>query len=59
MTDNSDCLGPSTQKPMPMDEDGHYHRGCAYKGDAPWYAPPAKDSDPTVFHSTPTNNAAL
>jgi hypothetical protein len=43
---------------MPMDEDGLQHQGYVYKGEAPWSGLPTKDSDPTVFHSTPTDNAA-
>jgi hypothetical protein len=51
-------FGLSTEKPMVMDEDGYQRRGYAYKGEAPWSAPPAKDSDATVFHSKSIDNAA-
>jgi hypothetical protein len=54
--DNSDSLGSSTEKKMPMDKDGHQRRGYAYKGESPWSAPPVKNSDPTVLHSTTTDN---
>jgi hypothetical protein len=57
-TDNSDSFSPSTEEPLPMDEDGLQRRGYAYKGEAPWLAPPVKDAGPTVFRSTPTNNVA-
>jgi hypothetical protein len=55
--DNSDSLGSLTEKPIPMDEYGHQRSGYAYKGEAPWYVPPVKDSDATVFHSIPIDNA--
>jgi hypothetical protein len=50
--------GTSTEWPLRMDEDGPPHQGYAYKGKAPWSAPPVKDSDPAVFHAMSSDNAA-
>jgi hypothetical protein len=41
-----------------MDENGPPRQGYAYKGEAPWSAPPVKYSDPTVFYATSSDNAA-
>jgi hypothetical protein len=35
-THHSDSYGISTEKPMPMDEDGPQHQGYANKGEYPW-----------------------
>jgi hypothetical protein len=56
-TNNSDNYDRSTGKPMTMDGDGHQHRMHAYKGEAPWLAPPSNESDATVFHAKLTDNA--
>jgi hypothetical protein len=57
-THDRESYGISTERPMPMDEDGLQRQGYAYNGEEPWSAPPAKDSNPTVSYATPSNNAA-
>jgi hypothetical protein len=58
-THDSDSYGISTEKQMPMKEDGLQRQDYAYKGEALWSTPPVKDSDPAVLHAMPTDSAAL
>jgi hypothetical protein len=48
-TNNSDTYYRSIEKPITMDHYGHQRRVYAYKSD---------ESDATVFHAKPINNAA-